>query len=107
MELKVSWSIFSQEEYINTLTYVYEEFGKKAAEELRSNVETWVKRIAANPEISAPEELLREESKLYRSKIVGKHNKLVYWHDSTTVYISDFWDMRRNPSKLAKRVKKE
>lgn len=107
MELNVKWSAFSQSEYLKALTYVYGEFGLKAAEELQANVNRWIKRISCNPEISAPEEFLKNEARIYRSKIVGKHNKLVYWYDSTTVYISDFWDMRRDPAKMARRVTKK
>lgn len=107
MELKVVWSAFSQNEYLKALTYIKEEFGLKAAKELKANVDLWISRIARNPEISAPEEFLKNEAHQYRSKIVGKHNKLVYWYDSTTIYISDFWDMRREPSKMSKRITKK
>lgn len=107
MELNVVWSKFSQDEYLKVLTYVHDEFGLKAAKELQANVNRWVKRIACNPEISAPEEFLKNETHQYRSKIVGKYNKLVYWYDSTTIYISDFWDMRRDPSNMPKRVTKK
>lgn len=107
MELNVLWSTFSQNEYLKALTYVHDEFGLKAAKELQTSVDLWIQRIAQNPEISAPEEFLRNEVRQYRSKIVGKYNKLVYWYDSTTVYISDFWDMRKDPAKMSKRVTKK
>lgn len=107
MELNVIWSNSSQKEYIKTLSYIYEQFGLKAAANLRTEVNTWVSRIAKNPEIAAPEEFLKEEKHLYRSRIVGKHNKIVYRHDEENIYISDFWDMRMEPTKLSKRVKKK
>lgn len=107
MGLNVVWSAFSQNEYIKALMHIHDEFGLKAAKELQTSVDRWVKRIANNPEISAPEVFLKNEAHQYRSKIVGKHNKLVYWYDSTTIYISDFWDMRRDPSKMTKRVTKK
>jgi len=107
MELKVIWSNSSKREYVKTLSYVYQEFGLKAANNLRTEVDTWVSRIAINPEIASPEEFLKDEKHVYRSRIVGKHNKIVYRHDAENVYISDFWDMRMEPSKLSKRVKRK
>ena len=107
MELNVVWSIYSEKEYINTLTYVRNEFGIKAAYKLKGEVDKWISRISKNSEIVAQEELLVNEPILYRSVIVGKYNKVVYKYDEENIYVSDFWDMRREPSKLTKRVKRK
>ena len=107
MELNVVWSIYSEKEYINTLTYVRNELGIKAAYKLKAEVDKWISRISKNPEIAAQEELLVNEPILYRSVIVGKYNKVVYKYDEENIYVSDFWDMRREPSKLTKRVKRK
>lgn len=107
MELNVVWAIYSEKEYINTLTYVRNEFGIKAAYKLKGEVDKWISRISKNSEIAAQEELLVNEPILYRSVIVGKYNKVVYKYDEENIYVSDFWDMRREPSKLARRVKRK
>lgn len=107
MALNVIWSTASNKEYVKVLKYVYAEFGLRAAETLKREVDTCLGRIAKNPEIAAQEELLKGETCLYRSKIVGKHNKIVYKCDSENIYISDFWDMRREPSALSRRIKRK
>lgn len=53
-----------------------------------------------------PEPLLKGKRNVYHSFIVGKHNKVIYTIDSNRkVIIVDMWDMRREPSTLASRIK--
>ena len=42
---------------------------------------------------------------IYRSKIVGKHNKMYYFVRGNTLVIAAFADMRMHPNKIMKIVK--
>ena len=65
----------------------------------------WEARIAINPELAHQEPLLKHRDKLYRGLIVSKYNKLIFYVEEDIVYISDLWDMRREPSRLSRRLK--
>lgn len=85
--------------------YISENFGKQYAREFSANLQQDVLHITQYPEASAPEPLLRGKQIVYRSKIVSKHNKAIYYIKGDTIYFVDLWDMRRHPDNLSKRIK--
>ena len=105
--MKCLWTKRAVREYQKVLTYVYQEFGEKAAFDFVDNVDYWDGRIAQYPEIGAPERLLAGRKKhVYHSLIVSKHNKVIYTIDANgIVTILDLWDMRRHPAYLSGRIK--
>ena len=105
MALKEKWSLRAKKEYLATLQYIYEEFGKKAAIKYAKDLEQWRKWIQENPEISPLEPLLLNKGHEYRSRVVSKHSKLVYYATTDTVNFVAVWDMRRNPDSLQKRLR--
>ena len=42
---------------------------------------------------------------IYRSIVVNRLNKIVYWINDDVIEIVDFWDTRREPVAQAKQVK--
>lgn len=103
--MKVEWAPRALHEWENTVRYIYREFGRKAAEEFEQSVAKWEARIVINPELAHQELLLKHRDKLYRGLIVSKYNKLIFYVEEDIVYISDLWDMRREPSRLSRRLK--
>ena len=103
--MKVEWAPRALHEWENTVRYIYREFGRKAAEEFEQSVAKWEARIAINPELAHQELSLKHRDKLYRGLIVSKYNKLIFYVEEDIVYISDLWDMRREPSRLSRRLK--
>lgn len=87
--------------------YGISEFGEVAAMRFFVGMKAKIMRLAEMPEIGRPEPLLAHRSKLYRSLIVSKHHKAIYYidEDKQQVVIADIWDMRRLPSSMAKRIK--
>ena len=83
--MKVEWAPRALHEWENTVRYIYREFGRKAAEEFEQSVAKWEARIAINPELA--------------------HQELLFYVEEDIVYISDLWDMRREPSRLSRRLK--
>lgn len=103
--MRVEWSRRALHEWENTVRYIFREFGRIAAEEFEKDIARWEARIALNPELAHQEPLLKNRSKLYRGLIVSKHSKLIFYVEQDVVYIADLWDMRREPSRLSKRLK--
>lgn len=57
------------------------------------------------PELGAIDSLLAYRKQQYRSIIVRRLNKIVYYIKDDTIRIAAFWDTRREPKKQAKQVR--
>ena len=88
----------------STFDYYLKYFGKQATANLAANIDENVKRLLRFPEIGHPEPLLRNKSILYRSLIIDKNHKLVYYIKGNTIRIAAFWDMRMHPDRLSKTI---
>lgn len=103
--MRVEWAPRALHEWENTVRCIYREFGRKAAEEFEQSVIKWEARIVKNPELAHQEPLLKDRDKLYRGLIISKYSKLIFYVEEDVIYISDLWDMRREPSRLSRRLK--
>jgi plasmid stabilization system protein ParE len=58
------------------------------------------------PAVAAIEPLLAGEGKTYRSLVVRKHYKIIYYIDemADTVYVVTIWDCRKNPKTLKEEI---
>ena len=64
--------------------------------------------LGANPKMGKIEPLLTEDPLGYRSFVVKKRHKLIYYIDSAsdTIYIDAVYDCRQKPSKLRRLLKR-
>ena len=62
-------------------------------------------KLLKYPHIGHPEELLADRKRLYRTISINTNYRLIYHVTSTTIWIVDVWDRRRDPLKLTKRIK--
>lgn len=58
------------------------------------------------PFAAAIEPILKDLSKVYRSLVVRKNYKVVYFVESDVIYISAVFDCRQNPEKLKQIIKR-
>lgn len=103
--MKEEWSKKAWKQYLDTLQYVHDEFGRKAALAFKSDFDQWRRWIVENPTISPIEPLLIKKNKEYRSRVISKRSKLVYYAEGDTIRFVAVWDMRRNPDALLKSLK--
>lgn len=62
--------------------------------------------LKQHPEMGAIDPLFEDFSIAYRSIVINRLSKMVYYIDNDTViYIVAFWDCRREPKALASQVK--
>lgn len=102
---EVIWTKRANRERIAILTYGAETFGKRSAEKLNEYIESCVVLFVGNPHLGGIEPLLVGRIREYRSFVVHEHYKLVYYLKGNTIYIVDLWDTRREPAKLARRIR--
>lgn len=105
--MNIKWRKLAETQLNCVLTYYTQNFGVCTADNLLDKIEQKLTRLADNPELGFPEPLLAERKRSYRSLIVAEHYKIIYWVDPTQsiIYIADLWDTRREPARLAKRMK--
>jgi plasmid stabilization system protein ParE len=82
--------------------YLVEEFGERVADNFEYEVELCVTSLQKYPESGHPEPI--ESKYFYRSKIVGKYNKMYYYVRCDTLVIAAFADMRMHPDNVLKAV---
>jgi len=104
---QVIWQKRAEKELYKYLVKGFLEFGETTANHFAEKVAQINADLERHPEIGYPEPLLQSRKRLYRAKNILKRFKLIYYYAQTTdkVHIADVWDMRREPSKLSKRIK--
>ena len=61
--------------------------------------------IKHHPEIGPIDPLFADRPRTYRSVVIDGLSKMVYFVEGDIIYISAFWDCRRDPAAEADRVK--
>jgi len=104
---QVKWQKRAEKELYRLLVKGYLDFGETTANHFAATVARLNDDISKYPETGFPEPLLKDRKKLFRARHILKRFKLIYYYavSSDTVHVSDIWDTRREPSKLAKRIK--
>ena len=103
---KIVIAVKAQVSLKDFMLYSEEVFGQKALKNLKKKVNQKIKGLETFPEIGFHEPLLSKRKEGFRACIVQKPIKMVYHYDkdTDTVYIDNFWDMRRNPENLKKDI---
>lgn len=104
--MKYKLSTRFQKEFKAVVDYIYEEFGKQSALEFAENAQRKLLWVIDNPTIGRIEPLLQNHQTELRSIIIGKHNKAIYYIEGDTLFVTDLWDMRMEPTSLARRIRK-
>lgn len=79
--------------YLNTM-------GRHAAKKFTDAILKDADRLANSPHLGQIEPILEDLPERYRSLVCGKHFKLVYFIEETTIYIVAIRDCRQSPGKL-------
>lgn len=104
--MQVEWKQQARQEVRAAVIYGAEHFGERTAISFYRQIRIQAELLASHPKLGILEPLLSDRKHQYRSLIVHKHHKLVYYIDEQkdTIYIADLWDMRREPSRLSNRL---
>ena len=103
--MNVIWHSQAKDALAGTAQYIEQEFGNRHMVRFLRDVYRAEQLICDSPNMGVLESLLAGRSILYRSFVVKKLNKIVYYVDKDTIYIVDFWDTRREPITQANQVK--
>ena len=104
-KIKIHWTKESREQWRKTALYIQQEWGISALRKFKENTEEIQNQLLEFPSLGKIEPLLADRSRLYRSIVLTRQNKVIYYIQDDTIYIADFWDTRREPKKQAKKTK--
>ena len=90
-----------------TALHIKQDFGRMSRDNFLAKVNEVRMLLADNPYLGPVEPLLADRMQTYRSVVVAKLNKMVYYveDDDKIIYVVAFWDCREEPATLARQVK--
>ena len=94
-----------KEKIRTTSRYIQANFGKNARMNFRHEIAHVSQLLQKNPNLGPAEPYLSDAPVLYRSIVVNRLNKMVYWINDDVIEIVAFWDTRREPVAQAEQVK--
>ena len=103
--MKVIWLPQAKKQLRQTAQYIRQEFGARYRDDFMDEVHHASTLIGQNAHLGKAEPLLANYPVLYRSLVVNRLNKIVYFTNNDHIEVVAFWDVRREPKKLAEQVK--
>lgn len=104
--MQVIWRKIAREELRDVLRYGQKNFGQDAMQSFYGQINRCELLLTSNPFMGPIESSFADRKMVYRSLVVHKHYKLIYWVDEKkgVIYIADLWDTRREPAMLTGRI---
>lgn len=96
---QIIWKHTARAKYLKVTRWYFDNMGIKASYIFMRGVAKDVERVSKQPTIGKREPLLVGHKEDFRSLLVHRHTKIIYYYDTYNVYIVDLWDCRQNPSK--------
>ncbi len=103
MDLKIYWTDFSQKELEKIYSLYRIKAGIRTAKKLVEGIYNETLKLKVQPLIGQTEELLKSRKQGFRY-LVYKNYKIIYWINDAEnrIEISDVFDTRQNPIKIAR-----
>lgn len=102
--MKTVWSEQASKTLRGIAAYVHSKFGLHARQELLQEVARTSQLLEQTPYIGRVEPLLEGCEVEYRSLVINKLNKIVYYVSGDAVEIVAIWDTRREPRYLTEQL---
>ena len=103
--MKLQFTKQAREEYLRIVSVFAEFAGTRSANLFLERVRDRGETLLKHPEVGHPESLLSDRKRLYRSISINKNYRFIYHVTNTTIWIVDIWDRRRDPARLAARIR--
>ncbi|MDR0954688.1 MAG: type II toxin-antitoxin system RelE/ParE family toxin [Rikenellaceae bacterium] len=101
--MKISWLRFASEN-LETIYQTLEGLNARAAAELYNDILDEVEKLSVFPEMASVESLLEKEPEKFRSLVVRRRYKIIYFIEAETIIIVAVWDCHQDPETLAKKI---
>ena len=95
--MKIRWHKRAAAQLHQVEEYVLRDFGERVRQEFMDDVEQAVLSLADMPTMGKIDPLFAHRKQTYRSIIVRRLNKVVYYVKDDILHVAAFWDTRREP----------
>ena len=102
--MKIVWDPSAYKELCNIQGYILRKFGQTAQQKYTQDVENITTALLSMPQYGKIDPLFMNRKRSYRSIIIRKLSKLVYYVDGETIHIAAMWDVRKDPIIQASKV---
>ena len=94
--MKLIWDEKAKSELKQVARYIRKSFGLNQEKKYQQIIRNAANMLLTQPYMGALDPQLSDRTKSYRSVIVNKLNKMVYYVENDVVTIVAFWDCRRD-----------
>lgn len=98
------WLVPAKESLKQIADYYKKEYSINSAKKIINQIRTTVEKLKDFPQMGSIDLLLEDEPLAYRSLVITKIYKVVYYVDSDIIYISDIWDCRQDPEVNVRKI---
>ena len=102
--MRVVWHPEAAKRLRQVVRYIQTEYGSKTCTKFLKEAYRTERLLARNPCFGPIEPFLADAPVQYRSIVVNRLNKIVYWINEDVIEIVDFWDTRREPKNQAQQT---
>lgn len=105
--MKIHWEIIALDGLDQVADYILDSFGEKIESAFRERVQFATELLKLNPYMGVLDPLLSGRSQSYRSILINRLSKMVYYVDEKegVIHISAFWDCRCEPLAQSEHLK--
>ena len=104
--MQVVWLDEAKVLFKEAISFGFLAFGEKAVIRFVDEVQRTNERLSVFPRLGKIEPALRGLKREYRSLVVHKNYKVIYYIDDDMVFIASFWSTRCNLNSLRSGIKK-
>ena len=102
--MRVVWYPEAAKRLRQVVSYIQTEYGSKSCTKFLKEAYRTERLLARNPYLGSVEPFLADAPVPYKSIVVNRLNKIVYWINEDVIEIVDFWDTRREPNQQAQQT---
>lgn len=103
--MNILWLELAEEDLDSIYQFYAKDKSIKVAYKIYNEILDVAESLADFPQMASIELDLSEEGEEYRSLIVRKHFKLIYFIENESIYIAAVWDCRQNPQTNVSKLK--
>lgn len=103
--MNVIWYNRAEQSMRQIERYIFSKFGEYTRASFMRELEQSIQSLSEMPRLGSIDPLLEHRSKTYRSLIIHRMSKLVYYVEDDTIHIAAFWDTRREPKSQVNQLK--
>jgi plasmid stabilization system protein ParE len=102
--MKAKWKPIAINGRRRIAAYILDRFGENSKADFMAEIRETVELLKNNPYMFAIDPLFADRARTYRSAIINRKSKMVYYVEDNVIQIAGFWDCRQDPIAQAKQV---